>query len=173
MKMVHENGVPENDGAPRPTSSSETNLPVSAPAFAAKATDLQALRDAVVDAANLLAGLWLSYIFVLLYLAIAAGSVTHRDLLFKTPVKLPFLNVDLPLIGFFSFVPLLFLLVHCYVLLHFTLLARKVVAFDAELKAQITDENVIRGLRRQLPINIFVQFLARPYEVRKGRIEIL
>jgi len=76
-----------------------------APAFAAKAKDLQALRDAVVDAASVGAGLWLSYLFVVLYLAIAVGSVTHRDLLFESPVKLPFLNVDLPLVGFFVLGP--------------------------------------------------------------------
>jgi hypothetical protein len=32
---------------------------------------------------------------VLSYLAIAVGSVTHRDLSFEKPVKLPFLNEDL------------------------------------------------------------------------------
>ena len=35
----------------------------------------------------------------------AVGSVTHRDLLFESPVKLPFLNVDLPLVGFFVLGP--------------------------------------------------------------------
>jgi hypothetical protein len=59
------------------------------------------LRDAVVDAGSVGGGLWLSYLFVFFYLAIAAGGVTHRDLLFENPVKLPFLNIDLPLIGFF------------------------------------------------------------------------
>jgi hypothetical protein len=39
--------------------------------------------------------LWLSYLFVLFYLAIAVGSVTHRNLLLESPVKLPFLNLDL------------------------------------------------------------------------------
>ena len=69
--------------------------------FAAKAKDLQALRDAVDQAATVSGALWLSYIFVFLYLAIAAGAVTHKDLFFENPVKLPFLNVELPLIGFF------------------------------------------------------------------------
>ena len=46
-----------------------------AASFAAKATDLQALRDAVVDAASVGTGLWLSYLFVLFYFAIAAGAV--------------------------------------------------------------------------------------------------
>jgi hypothetical protein len=108
-------------------SASEAAAPTSAePAvigadFAKKAKDLEALRSAVIDAASVGAGLWLSYLFVLFYLAIAVGSVTHRNLLFESPVKLPFLNVDLPLIGFFVLGPAIFLIVHAYVLLHFVL----------------------------------------------------
>jgi uncharacterized protein YjbI with pentapeptide repeats len=145
----------------------------SAKAFAAKARDLEVLRDAVVDAASVGAGLWFSYLFVLFYLAIAVGSVTHRDLLFEAPVKLPFLNVDLPLIGFFVLGPGLFLIVHAYVLLHFVLLAGKAGIFHAELDLQIADEETKSRLRRQLPSNIFVQFLAGPIEAREGRVGVM
>src|SRR4051794_11368192 len=44
--------------------------------FAAKAKDLQALRGAVDDAATVSGALWITYLFVFLYLAIAAGAVT-------------------------------------------------------------------------------------------------
>ena len=112
--------------------------------------------------------LWLSYMFVFLYLAIAAGAVTHKDLFFENPVKLPFLNVELPLIGFFVLGPALFLIVHWYTLLHFALLAGKVGAFHTELEAQIHYPETRARLRRQLPSNIFVQFLAGPRDVRYG-----
>lgn len=59
------------------------------------------MRDVVIDAAAISAGLWFSYIFVLLYLLIAVAGVTHRNLFFEDPVKLPFLSVDLPLVSFF------------------------------------------------------------------------
>jgi hypothetical protein len=87
------------DAAPAPAPCEPPPLPPTAEALAGKAKDLQALRDAVVDAASVGAGLWFSYLFVLLYLFIAAGSVTHRDLFLQSPVRLPFLNVDLPLLG--------------------------------------------------------------------------
>jgi uncharacterized protein YjbI with pentapeptide repeats len=147
--------------------------PDRAAAFVAKAKDLDALRAAVIDAAGVGAGLWFSYVFVLLYLLIATGSITHRDLLLENPIKLPFLSVDLPLIGFFVLGPLLFLIVHAYVLLHFVLLADKVGVFHAELAAQVGDEDVRARLRRQLPSNIFVQFLAGPSEVRTGFMGML
>src|SRR5215208_5670233 len=118
--------------------------------FAAKAKDLQALRDAVDQAATVSGALWITYVFVFLYLAIAAGAVTHKDLFFENPVKLPFLNVELPLIAFFALGPLLFLIVHAYTLLHFAMLAGKVGAFRAELEDQVGLHSDREGLRRQL-----------------------
>src|SRR5271156_6038764 len=141
--------------------------------FAAKAKDLGALRDAVVDAAGVGNGLWLSYLFVLFYFAIAAGAVTHRDLLLENPVKLPFLNVELPLKAFFVLGPLVFLILHAYVLLHFVLLAGKIGAFHLELQEQVAGDDARARLRRQLPSNIFVQSLAGPREVRTGIIGFL
>src|SRR6516162_8175196 len=148
-------------------------LSSTAPTLAAKADDLEALRAAVIDAAGVSFGLWVSYLFVLFYLLVAADGVTHRDLFFESPVRLPFLNVDLPLKGFFWLGPALFLIVHTYVLLHFVMLAGKVGVFDAQLPAQIQDPEVRTRLRRQLPSNIFVQFLAGPPEVRDGIIGFL
>jgi hypothetical protein len=64
------------------------------PAIAARADDLEEIKKAVEDAASVSGGLWLSYLFVLSYIAIAAGAVTHEDLLLVRAVKLPFLNVE-------------------------------------------------------------------------------
>src|SRR3984893_13831116 len=99
-----------------PGEAAASPLPETPQVLASKAKDLQALRDAVVDAASVGAGLWFSYLFVLLYLFIAVGSVTHRDLFLQSPVRLPFLIVDLPLLGFFMLGPAIFLVVHAYVL---------------------------------------------------------
>src|SRR4051794_21925291 len=82
---------------PRPTEPAGTTVP----ALSEKADDLETLRTAVIDAAGVSFGVWISYLFVLFYLFVAAGGVTHRDFFFENPVKLPFLNVDLPLRTFF------------------------------------------------------------------------
>ena len=82
------------------TSSPHAELRNTATPFAKKAKALEALRSVVIDTASVGASLWLSYLFVLFCLTIALGSITHRNLLFESPVKLPFLNVDLPPIGF-------------------------------------------------------------------------
>lgn len=141
--------------------------------FAAKADDLESLRGAVVDAASVGTGLWLSYLFALFYFAVAAGAVTHRNLLLEDPVKLPFLNVELPLTAFFILGPVVFLIFHGYVLLHLVMLAGKTGAFDKALSDQVADDNRRTRLRRQLPSNVFVQFLAGPRDVRYGVVGVL
>jgi uncharacterized protein YjbI with pentapeptide repeats len=138
------------------------------PAIAEKAHDLEAIKKSLEDATSVGAGFWLSYLFLMFYLAIAAGAVTHVDLLLENPVKLPFLNVELPLKAFFFVAPILFLIVHVFTLSKLRLLADKARRFHDELKAQIKDGSDRDGLRRQLPSNVFVQFLAGPKEVRES-----
>jgi len=148
--------------------------PSAAEKFAGQAHDLDALRKAVVDAASVGEGIWLSYLFVLLYIAIAAGGVTHKDLLLENAVKMPFLGVELPLVAFFFLAPILFIVSHGYTLVHFVMLAAKVGKFEEELKEQLPGaREKWEGLRRQLPNNIFVQFLAGPSDIRKGGVGFL
>jgi uncharacterized protein YjbI with pentapeptide repeats len=144
------------------------------------ANDIDAVRKAVEDAATVSTGLWISYVFMLFYIAIAAGAVTHVDLLLENPVKLPFLGIELPLLAFFFVAPPLFLIVHAYTLVHFVMLGRKSVHFNETLYAHFPsarttalseaedqrNQQIRDGIRRQLPSNIFVQFLAGPREVR-------
>jgi hypothetical protein len=59
------------------------------PAAAAKAEDLQALQKSIEDSAAVGGGLWLSYLFVLFYLGIAASAVTHVDLFFQSMAAKP------------------------------------------------------------------------------------
>jgi hypothetical protein len=126
MAETHPSVAPDAESG----TSAQTDLPVTAGAQATKAGDLEALLDSVVDAARVSAGLWFSYLFLLFYLLVAVGGVTHRDLFLGNPVKLPFLNVELPLVGFFWMGPTIFLIVHAHVLLNFALLASKVGVFE-------------------------------------------
>jgi uncharacterized protein YjbI with pentapeptide repeats len=91
---------------------------------------------------------WTIFIIFQLYLAIAFGSVTHRDVFLEAHIRLPLLNVDLPLIGFFAVAPTLLVIFHFYV---FTLVA--------------TDRQYIRQRLDVFPI---LQFLAGPRDQRTG-----
>lgn len=157
------------DAAAAAEPASETDDP-SAATFAAKATSLEELRASVADAASVSGGLWFSYLFLLVYLLVTVGGISHRDIFFERHIQLPFLNAELPLLGFFVLGPLMFLTVHAYVLINFALLADKVGAFDSALTGQIPDEEIQTRLRRQLPSNIFVQALAGPAEMSAGTV---
>ena len=131
------------------------------------------LRASALACGSAICSLSFILLFALFYFAIAAGAVTHRDLLLESPVKLPFLNVELPLKAFFTVGPLVFLILHTYILLHFVLLAGKIGTFHLELQAQISGDEARARLRRQLPSNIFVQSFAGPREVRTGVVGFL
>jgi uncharacterized protein YjbI with pentapeptide repeats len=94
--------------------------------------------------------------------------VTHADLFLENPVKLPFLGVELPLVAFFFLAPILFLIVHAYVLVHLVMLTDKAKLYHQALHQKIEDKEIRDGLRRQLPSNVFVQFLAGAPEARSG-----
>ena len=149
-----------------PTDAAKDAQASPAAAEVAATDDLETARKAVEDTAAIGGGLWLSYLFVLFYLGIAAGAVTHADLLLQAPVKLPFLNIELPLLAFFFLAPLLLLLTHAYTLVHLVLLARRVAQFNAL-------EGLSEAWRRRLPSNIFVQFLGAPEEDRYGAFGLL
>ena len=101
---------------------------------------------------------------MLFYLAVAAGAVTPADLFLENPVKLPFLNIDLPLLAFFFVAPILFLFAHGYTLLHLVMLTEKAKDYDEALRKQIGPDNRVGDkLRRRLPSNIFIQYLAGPF----------
>jgi hypothetical protein len=147
-----------------------------------KADNLDAIRKSVDDAAAVSGGLWLSYFFVLFYIAIAAGAVTHAGLLLENPIKLPFLSVELPLKAFFFLSPLLFLITYAYTLAHLVLLADKAKLFNLQLREQVKAQEhglekeageIHDGLRRQLPSNILVQFLAGPNDIRESLFGVL
>ena len=117
---------------------------------------------------------------VLFYLATAAGAVSHEDLFFERSLKLPFLNIELPLLAFCFLAPILFVIVHAYTLVHLVFLTEKAKRYHQALQEQMGDHSDLskeqidlhrakrEGLRRQLPSNIFIQFLAGPADIRNS-----
>jgi uncharacterized protein YjbI with pentapeptide repeats len=97
------------------------------------------LRGAADDAARLAQNLYLSFLLLGTYIAVILGSTTDVQLLKISPVVLPLLNVQLPIVGFYVFVPWLLLLLYFNLLLHLTFLAQKLHRFNAVM-AVLTDK---------------------------------
>ena len=133
---------------------------------------LKELGTAVADAAGVATGLWISYLFVLFYMLVAAAGVTHKDLFLQNGIKLPFLSVDLPLKGFFVLGPLLLLIVHAYVLLHFVLFADKARQFAGRRTAEASgDAGSSAAARQHIPAD--AGRTARQRRRPTGRVSVL
>jgi hypothetical protein len=85
-----------------------------------------------------------------LYLVIAFGSVTHRDLFLENPLKLPLLNADLPLVGFFVVAPTVLVILHFYAFLQLIALAEKSRVYDSLLRQDFQIRSDQQYLRQRL-----------------------
>ncbi len=131
-------------------------------------TDVEELERAVNDSAGRVSTIWISYLIFGLYLIVAAVGATQRQLFLGAPIKLPVLNIDLPLVGFFFLAPILFVILHVYVLTQIVVLARTAAAYNAEAKKAGNNDVERARLRRQRITNtVFAQiFSGEPGERR-------
>ena len=107
---------------------------------------------------------WIFFMALIAYFFITLAGVTHRDLLLATPVKLPILNVDIWLAGFFTFGPLLLMLIHLGLLLQHAMLAHKVLDLHARLARFEGAGNFrMHRVRMQVHAYFYSQLIAGPY----------
>jgi hypothetical protein len=132
--------------------------------------DVEALERAVNDSATRVSAIWISFLVFSLYLLIAATTVTQRQLLLAEPVKLPALNIDLPQWGFFFLAPVLFVVLHSYVLLQVLLLGRTTAAYNAAVARADLSPEESASLRQRLANTLFAQIFAGSPRERKGFI---
>src|SRR5262245_45621135 len=130
--------------------------------------DVAALEKSVNDSAVRVSAIWVSFLVFALYLVTAAAAVDHRQLLLAEPVKLPVLNIELPLLGFFFLAPILFVIFHAYVLLQVLLLGRTAAAYNhAVERADLADDDAA-SLRQRLANTMFAQIFAGSPRERAG-----
>lgn len=134
--------------------------------------DLGELQRALNDASGRASALWTTFVTFALYLVIAFGSVTHRDLLLESPVRPPLLNVDLPLTAFFAVAPTVFVVFHFYILLQLFGLSRKVADYNTLLRASVDQDDDRQMLRQRIDAFPVTQFLAGPQAQRVGLVGV-
>jgi uncharacterized protein YjbI with pentapeptide repeats len=135
--------------------------------------DVEALEKSLNDSATRVSTIWVSFLLFGLYLTIAAGNVTHRQLFLEDPIKLPVLNIDLPLVGFFFLAPVLFVILHAYVLLQVLLLARTAVAYNEAVDHNVKNDVYNARVRQRLANTLFAQIFAGSPRERQGIIGAL
>jgi uncharacterized protein YjbI with pentapeptide repeats len=130
--------------------------------------DVGDLEKSLNESATRVSALWVSYLIFGLYLATAAGNVTARQLFLSEPLRLPVLNLDLPLVGFFLIAPTLLVIFHGYVLLQLVLLARTAAAYNDAVNRAIGNETFRARVRQRLTNTLFAQMLAGSPRERDG-----
>ncbi|MGJ0486768.1 MAG: pentapeptide repeat-containing protein [Methylomicrobium sp.] len=94
---------------------------------------IEKLLDSANSASQTVAALHIAFIAFAAYLGVIVWGTTHEDLLRISPVKLPILDVDLPLTTFYSFVPWMVVLLHFNLLMQLELLSCKLWNLDRDL----------------------------------------
>jgi uncharacterized protein YjbI with pentapeptide repeats len=130
--------------------------------------DVEALEKSVNDSAVRVSTIWISFLVFGLYLAIAAGGTTDRQLFLEEPIKLPILDINLPLVGFYFLAPLLFVIFHVYVLAQVLLLARTAGAYDEAVEHAMPVAADRARIRQRLANTLFAQIFAGAPRERTG-----
>ena len=138
-------------------------------------TDLKTLADAANEAAKREAAQWFYFVTIMITVAALVGSTTHRVLFLEEPVRVPFLGVELPLLGFYVVVPAIFLVLHFYTLAQLRLMARKLRAFLDELDRQTgADTNAReRALQRLDSFSVLQLLVSERYGTRQAQVRMM
>lgn len=99
----------------------------------------------------------ITFLSLLLYVSLIIASTTHEQILRIDPVKLPVLNVDIPIVGFYAVMPVFLLLMHLYLLVQYYLFSQQVFLFDSVLQQEPAE--VQYHLRRNLGNLPFLHWL--------------
>jgi uncharacterized protein YjbI with pentapeptide repeats len=130
--------------------------------------DIGALERAVNDSAGRVSGIWLSFVAFSAYLAAAASMISHRQIFLEEPIKLPTVNIDLPLVASAILLPLLFVIYHIFVLLQVVLLARTADAYNEAIEHGVTEGADRTRIRQRLANTLFAQLFAGSPREREG-----
>jgi hypothetical protein len=120
-----------------------------------KKTGPEPLLEAANRASERVAGVHLAFMAVCVYVLAIVFGTTDLDLLLGKGVRLPVVNVDVPLVGFYAFAPFIVVLVHFNLLLQLQLLSRKLFAFEAAAPPEAGPG----GLRDRLHIFPYTYYL--------------
>lgn len=119
------------------------------------------LLGAVTDAARTVSTRFVTFLSVGVYVAVTIASTTDEMLVKGSLVKLPLLNTEIPISGWFGFytvAPWLIVILHLDLLLQLSMLGIKLTRFNDE-SAPLSEEQR-RRLRDRMPNYYYVQFLA-------------
>ncbi|NOT11638.1 MAG: pentapeptide repeat-containing protein [Methylococcaceae bacterium] len=103
---------------------------------------IEKLLDAANSASQSVAALHIAFMAFVAYLGVIVWGTTHEDLLRISPVKLPILDVELPLTAFYCVVPWMVVLLHFNLLMQLELLSCKLWNLDRDLPTTTSGQQI-------------------------------
>jgi uncharacterized protein YjbI with pentapeptide repeats len=103
------------------------------PAHPETSPHIEKLLDSANSASQSVAALHIAFIAFAAYLGVIVWGTTHEDMLRISPIKLPILDVEVPLTTFYAFAPWMLVLLHFNLLMQLELLSNKLWNLDRDL----------------------------------------
>jgi uncharacterized protein YjbI with pentapeptide repeats len=123
--------------------------------------DVEALEKSLSDSALRLSTLWVSFLVFALYIAVAASNVTHHQLLSQEgQIKIPTLDILIPIIPSFVIFPTILFLFHIYLFTQLMLLAQTAAAYNDAIDRSIPFKTDRARVRQRLTNALFAQVFA-------------
>ncbi len=137
--------------------------------------DVKGFLDEANDTSEPARTAWLAFLFLLAYVIVTLASVSHRDLLLNSPVRLPIINADIPLVGFFQYAPAMLLLVYLSLLVQHVIVARKYRRFTDAIIPHELETGSENPARERVHAYAFSQILAgpRPHRITKLMMQLI
>jgi hypothetical protein len=124
--------------------------------------EVKGFLDEANGASDPASSAWLAFLALLTYVVVTLASVSHKNLLLNSPVRLPIINADIPLVGFFQYAPALFLLVYLSLLVQHVILARKYRKFTDAITSYEMEMGTEQPARERVDSYVFSQIAAGP-----------
>ena len=124
--------------------------------------EVKGFLDEANGASDPASSAWLAFLALLTYVVVTLASVSHKNLLLNSPVRLPIINADIPLVGFFQYAPALLLLVYLSLLVQHVILARKYRKFTDAITSYEMETGTEQPARELVHSYVFSQIAAGP-----------
>jgi uncharacterized protein YjbI with pentapeptide repeats len=112
--------------------------------------EVQALLGAANNASEKISLMHLGFMAACAYNLIVVFSTTDMDLLVGKGVKLPLIDVEVPIVGFYVIVPYIVVLMHFNLLLQLQMLSRTLYAYDAAANPSRTSSVPIKKFKKAI-----------------------
>ena len=112
-----------------------------------KILDEEHLLESANDSARHFRNVYAAYLIIMLYIFVVILSVDH-ELLFRAGDKqLPLINISVPIVEFFTYMPLALLVVHFYLLVQAAFLSEKVSLYRLRLDDHLIPKDIKKAQR--------------------------